>query len=456
MQDRMAGAAVVFLLLALPNSYGNTCSQDGAVATILNDPHVRGPFGSTFDFKGEHGCIYSLLSAQHLSFQAKFEHVDFVSPFSKMNVHGAFMREAYAVLDTSKSTRIFIEYGVWQPAVAFIAIGNHKSSITNITNGALKQVDDVLVSLSHNTLYVETSKWKLVMEATSGKPHRGVARLNVGVQPTLPLPAILSPVAPHGLLGQLYDGGNVTVHGKRDVYSRLDDGRASNQRTGVGGHVTTRAMGEGAIEGTASDYLLRHKFETNFTFSRHHNTHAAVRDIRKLHGVKIRAVASKQKLPGRSDMVTRKRGRELSTTCQPTSPPVAPPPSSPEPHDHRPPPPPPVTPPSAPPLNPPPPPAVPQALDVLQSPDFSSWSANERKGLAHGFLGGFFHGDCAQAHAICTHAPLIPPCPLSQTATPVADTGLQVLKLESLLGSMLPPLCRAMLKSSMWPLTTPK
>ena len=49
-------------------------------------------------------------------------------------------------------------------------------------------------------------------------------------------------VAPHGLIGQTYDGDGLGVIGKTDDYKTRDN------------VVTTSAMGEGAIEGDASDY----------------------------------------------------------------------------------------------------------------------------------------------------------------------------------------------------------
>ena len=60
-----------------------------------------------------------------------------------------------------------------------------------------------------------------------------------------------------GLLGQSFDRSYCPhVVGKLDNYSQLDDGRSAEERQSVGGDVTTHAMGEGAIEGTADDYLV--------------------------------------------------------------------------------------------------------------------------------------------------------------------------------------------------------
>ena len=71
-----------------------------------------------------------------------------------------------------------------------------------------------------------------------------------------------------GLLGQTYDGDGVPRHGKRDSYAILDNGHPTSARKGVGGVITTRAQGEGAIEGTAEMYRVQRPFETDFAFSR--------------------------------------------------------------------------------------------------------------------------------------------------------------------------------------------
>ena len=82
-------------------------------------------------------------------------------------------------------------------------------------------------------------------------------------------------VPPHGLIGQTYDGDNVGSIGKQDDYKTYD-------------HSTmTSAMGEGAIEGVASDYEMTSKFATDFPFSRFGATEAKVRDISKLSGEKV-------------------------------------------------------------------------------------------------------------------------------------------------------------------------
>merc|ERR1711988_1081734 len=99
-------------------------------------------------------------------------------------------------------------------------------------------------SLGHGlALIVSTGRWD-VQAWSKPFPNRvadaGRALLNVKIEATYDADHDL--VAPHGLIGQSYDGDDVAVDGAVDSYH--------------GKEVTTKAMGEGAIEGTASDYIM--------------------------------------------------------------------------------------------------------------------------------------------------------------------------------------------------------
>jgi len=84
------------------------------------------------------------------------------------------------------------------------------------------------------------------------------------------------PVAPHGLIGQTYDRDTTKVDGKMDNYNV-----PMNQL-----EITTTAMGEGGIEGTAGDYVISrtNPFSTSFKFSRYGLTSAPPRDTTLLTG----------------------------------------------------------------------------------------------------------------------------------------------------------------------------
>ena len=96
-----------------------------------------------------------------------------------------------------------------------------------------------------------------------------------------------------GLLGQSFDRSYCPhVVGKLDNYSQLDNGRSALERRSVGGDITTHAMGEGAIEGTADDYLVCSNvnggchtwlpFSTDFKYGRFDARAAPPRNLSKL------------------------------------------------------------------------------------------------------------------------------------------------------------------------------
>ena len=75
-------------------------------------------------------------------------------------------------------------------------------------------------------------------------------------------------VAPHGIIGQAYDGDELAVDGKMD--------------TNRAGETTTEAQAEGAIEGTWEDYIVPTPFSTDFKYSRFDAKSAQPRDVAKL------------------------------------------------------------------------------------------------------------------------------------------------------------------------------
>ena len=81
-------------------------------------------------------------------------------------------------------------------------------------------------------------------------------------------------VAPHGIFGQSFDGDNLAVDGATD---KVVDGESE---------MTTKAQGEGAIEGHLSDYRMADRFTTAFKYARFDVAAAKPRDVTKLTGAK--------------------------------------------------------------------------------------------------------------------------------------------------------------------------
>ena len=80
-------------------------------------------------------------------------------------------------------------------------------------------------------------------------------RLDLGI--TLRVPKESLQVAPHGIVGQSFDGDGIGIIGARDPVPR------------AGTNLTTTAMAEGAIEGSWRDYVMASEYvDTAFKFSR--------------------------------------------------------------------------------------------------------------------------------------------------------------------------------------------
>ena len=138
---------------------------------------------------------------------------------------------------------------------------------------------NVSITLADHTATITTPEWSVsaksryragIQRGTScatGKCH-----LEITMKPRIDVDS--SKVAPHGLLGQLYDGDDLAIVGKTDVYK--------------GAEMTTEAMGEGAIEGVAADYQVADKFATNFTYSRFGKSEAPPRNVSALTGAKVK------------------------------------------------------------------------------------------------------------------------------------------------------------------------
>ena len=266
--------------------------------TVSFDPHLAFAHGGKADFRGEDRTWYNLLSAKNVSLNAFFTQADFkLQRPKKQLVHGSRMEQLCMTIRTNTSRVITIEYNSTDkfPFVALVhqrsPSPHHLMRLTTDKKFARTfEVDNVKLAMrvkkvglvanaGHGTtLTINTGKWEV---AATSKPfanpraHPGKSLLNIQLHALYD--ADHDVVAPHGLIGQSYDGDNLKVDGRQDDY--------------VGEEVTTRAMAEGAIEGVAADYAMPSRFATHFKYSRFDAEAAAPRDVSKLSGAKGKATA---------------------------------------------------------------------------------------------------------------------------------------------------------------------
>ena len=121
-------------------------------------------------------------------------------------------------------------------------------------------------------------------------------------------------VAPHGILGQSFDGSGIAVDG------------AVDPKPQPGELMTTRAMAEGSIEGGWQDYVMPSPYATFFRYSRFGLTKADPRNVSALSGRKVPFAASSSTSATAShddgaDKTTKASRRRLAEECDPPSPP---------------------------------------------------------------------------------------------------------------------------------------
>ena len=161
-------------------------------------------------------------------------------------------------------------------------------------------MDDVSASVSESSrsgqqvLEVRTAAWKI--EATARMIARSVVlrkrQIDLSLvplrDPLAPNPQTGRVVAPHGLIGQSFDGDAIAVDGKKDRYRELWWRQTSFKSK----EITTEAQGEGAIEGSADDYKIDDPFGHTFKYSRCSAFEAAPRSVSALSGAKRAAGSS--------------------------------------------------------------------------------------------------------------------------------------------------------------------
>lgn len=244
--------------------------------------------GGRADFKGDHLAWYNMLSARNVSLNVLFVHDDFKNPYKL--VHGSAMKAAVWTFRTNVTGRLVtVEYNASaaMPNRAYVRVSDsyaavwlsHQSKPFELENVRIEMREKKQTGMGKRgswhgmALIVSSGLWRTNVWSKSfpnAADNPGKALLNIHIEPLYD--ADSDPVAPHGLIGQSYDGDGQAVNGKMDDYSEAE--------------VTTEAMAEGAIEGHAKEYKVLDKYATTFKYSRFDATAARHRDVTKLFGQK--------------------------------------------------------------------------------------------------------------------------------------------------------------------------
>ena len=172
--------------------------------------------GGYFDFKGKQMTVYNLLSTANFSVNAFFKHADYSDAGPKKRlIHGSFMTAAYVTTKASDGRIFQIEYDATRAVLLPIKIDG--AAPTVYWAPASMSVGNVDISLKDRKMTITTSEWAVT---ASSKMKKGILRgnscatgkcfLNVAVKPVTDVHH--ATVAPHGLLGQAFDGGGMRHH----------------------------------------------------------------------------------------------------------------------------------------------------------------------------------------------------------------------------------------------------
>ena len=241
-----------------------------------------------------------MLSARNASLNVLFVHDDFRNPYKL--VHGSAMKAAAWTFRTNETGRIVtISYNASASAAvpnrALVHVSGSKTAMWVGHGSRPFKIENVRVEMHEKkqagmgrrgswhgmALIVSNGMWRTNVW---NKPfpnfvaNPGKALLNIHIEALYDADSDHN--APHGLIGQSYDGDGQAVNGKVDDYSEAE--------------VTTEAMAEGAIEGAASEYKMKSKWETSFKYSRFDTLAAPHRDVSKLFGEKLKRKGGE--LPG--------------------------------------------------------------------------------------------------------------------------------------------------------------
>ena len=265
------------------NPTGGTASPPPSQGLAKQDPHLSGAHGEKMDFRGRHDAVYAILSVPRLTFSLRTQNATFIKPgYMPKLVHGSFFTDAYwkvtttdgdvFVVNTSASN---IGFDVVDPHGKVVAskprvwteLNRHDMRILYKQATLVMRVAGWETNVTRNPVYNRLSgpEWRfdLSIRPLNGTGFEGRHGNASGL------------IAPHGIIGQTWDGDSAAVDGAQDDY----------EHSGV--EVWTTSMAEGGIEGQASEYELENKMAHEFKYARHETTsYTPPRDALRLTGTK--------------------------------------------------------------------------------------------------------------------------------------------------------------------------
>jgi hypothetical protein len=255
------------------------------VSSASGDVHLHHAGGSSFDVRGpSDGALLNMLQVSNLSVNVRFTFANFTlgpedpRAADVREVRGSHLTAVFMVARAG-GTLVKIEYdGAARPHTARVVAttdGHAESQVDLAVTSATGPLTFGNLTILMRTaqpveLVVSNTDWRVTAKpAVFRAAADGARKTRVDLAVAALADPLEAPVAPHGLLGQGFDG--LRIEGKKDGYVPDESGV-----------FVTKAQGEGAIEGSVGDYQMKEPYATDFTFGRFDKAQAAPRDTAKL------------------------------------------------------------------------------------------------------------------------------------------------------------------------------
>jgi len=247
-----------------------------SVGGATTDPHFTFAHGGRADIRGEPDAVFNLLSHRNVSMNVKFEKADF--HWNKRTVHGTRLSAAYWTLRTVAGKEVTVSVDALNSTAAHKALGQlavvkEGGVVVPFSEDQPFASANVAVKITGRKVTVTNGAWEMAAHVSPfpfAQLNKGQVLLNVAIKPLVDVEN--DAVAPHGLIGQSWDGDEVDFDGAVDTDRSVE--------------TTTKAQGEGAIEGSLDEYKMSGPHATAFKYARFDARRAARRDASKLTGTR--------------------------------------------------------------------------------------------------------------------------------------------------------------------------
>lgn len=261
------------------------------------DPHLSFANGGSADFRGLDHHIFNFVSAPNFTVNVMTVATNFVR-WGGQIVHGSFITKLFVKMRSPRTGAVIRAALHADQYASFRTFATDDAS--KYENHTRSQLDGLeVLQLSGGRFVAHGAGWEVfVNRRRLRKPlvagSKNVAPVGDSSRWFLDISfnvlddrkddsakfgrSTLGRTAPHGIVGQSFDGSLIAVSGKQDKYGDAPE-------------FTTTAQAEGAIEGVFTEYVVPAPFTTSFKYSRFDAKGVvAPRNVTTLTGVKTAGV----------------------------------------------------------------------------------------------------------------------------------------------------------------------